>query len=102
MILLERTYSMETAMSLPRYEHFINGALVPPASGDYFGTDNPYTGETWAQIARGNAADVDAAVAAAKAAFEGPWGSLTATRRGQLLRRLADLIIENAPRLAEI
>ena len=89
-------------MSLPRYDHFINGALVPPASGDYFDTDNPYTGETWAQIARGNAADVDAAVAAAKAAFEGPWGSLTATRRGQLLRRLADLIIENAPRLAEI
>ncbi|WP_276809406.1 aldehyde dehydrogenase [Castellaniella defragrans] len=89
-------------MSLPRYDHFINGASVPPASGDYFDTENPYTGEVWAHIARGNAADVDAAVAAAKAAFEGPWGGLTATRRGQLLRRLADLVIEHAPRLAEI
>lgn len=89
-------------MSLPHYDHFINGAGVPPASGDYFDTENPYTGEAWARIARGGAADVDAAVAAAKAAFEGPWGGLTATRRGQLLRRLADLVIENAPRLAEI
>ncbi len=89
-------------MSLPHYDHFINGAGVPPASGDYFDTENPYTGEAWARIARGGAADVDAAVSAAKTAFEGPWGGLTATRRGQLLRRLADLIIENAPRLAEI
>jgi len=89
-------------MSLPHYDHFINGAGVPPASGDYFDTENPYTGEAWARIARGGAADVDAAVAAAKAAFEGPWGGLTATRRGQLLRRLADLVIEHAPRLAEI
>ncbi|MER1968986.1 aldehyde dehydrogenase [Castellaniella sp. GW247-6E4] len=89
-------------MSLPQYDHFINGAYAPPASGDYFDTENPYTGAAWARIARGNAADVDAAVAAAKAAFEGPWGKLTASRRGQLLRRLADLVIENAPRLAEI
>ncbi|MGB3274815.1 MAG: aldehyde dehydrogenase [Castellaniella sp.] len=89
-------------MTQPKYDHFINGASVPPASGDYFDTENPYSGEAWARIARGNAADVNAAVAAAKAAFEGPWGSLTATRRGQLLRRLADLIIEHAPRLADI
>lgn len=89
-------------MSLPHYDHFINGAGAPPASGDYFDTDNPYTGQAWARIARGNAADVAAAVAAARAAFEGPWGGLTATHRGQLLRRLADLVIEHAPRLAEI
>jgi len=89
-------------MSLPQYQHFINGAYVPPATGEYFDTEDPYTGEAWARIARGSAADVDAAVAAAKAAFEGPWGALTPTRRGQLLRRLADLVIEHAPRLAEI
>ncbi|WP_269500202.1 aldehyde dehydrogenase [Castellaniella sp. S9] len=89
-------------MSLPQYQHFINGAYVPPATGEYFDTEDPYTGEAWAHIARGSAADVDAAVAAAKAAFEGPWGALTPTRRGQLLRRLADLVIEHAPRLAEI
>lgn len=90
-------------MSLPKYDHFINGAFAPPASGMYFDTENPYSGEAWAQIARGNEADVNAAVAAASQAFEhGPWSTTTATRRGQLLRRLADLIIENAPRLAEI
>ncbi|WP_345796358.1 aldehyde dehydrogenase [Castellaniella sp. MT123] len=89
-------------MSLPHYDHFINGAYAPPARGDYFDTDNPYTGQAWARIARGDAQDVNAAVLAAKTAFEGPWGGLTATRRGQLLRRLADLIIEQAPRLAEV
>lgn len=89
-------------MSLPQYQHFINGVPVPPANSSHFETENPYTGEAWALIARGDARDVNAAVAAAHAAFEGPWGSLTATRRGQLLRRLADLILENAPHLAEI
>ncbi|MFA7438869.1 aldehyde dehydrogenase [Castellaniella sp.] len=89
-------------MSLPQYDHFINGTPVAPVEGGYFDTENPYTGQIWAQVARGSAADVDAAVAAAHAAFEGPWGGLTATRRGQLLRRLADLIIQHAPRLAEI
>src|SRR5262249_57352405 len=53
------------------YQHFIDGAPTAPASNDYFDTVNPYTGEAWARIAKGNAADVDRAVAAARAAF---WG----------------------------
>jgi acyl-CoA reductase-like NAD-dependent aldehyde dehydrogenase len=85
-----------------RYGHYIDGQEVPPAGGEYFGTDNPYTGETWAQIARGAAADVDAAVAAAKRAGEGEWSQISPSQRGRLLRGLADLVIENAPRLAEI
>jgi len=85
-----------------RYGHYIDGQEVPPASGEHFGTDNPYTGQTWAQIARGNAADVDAAVAAARRAGEGEWSQITASQRGRLLRKFADLVIENAPRLAEI
>ena len=85
-----------------RYGHYIDGQEVPPTSGAYFGTDNPYTGETWAQIARGTAADVDAAVAAAKRAGEGEWSQITPSARGKLLRKFADLVIENAPRLAEI
>ena len=52
------------------YNHFINGAWVEPASGEYFETDNPYTGEVWAKIARGNAADADQAVRAAKVALD--------------------------------
>ena len=84
------------------YGHFIGGQEVQPADGAYFGTDNPYSGETWAMIASGRAADVDAAVASAKAAGEGAWSSLTASARGKLLRRFADLVIDNADRLAKI
>jgi len=85
------------------YNHYINGAWIKPASADYFQSDNPYTGEIWAQIARGNANDVDRAVAAAKSAFEvGSWGDLCPTARGKLLVRLADIVEREAPRLAEI
>ena len=52
------------------YNHYINGAWVEPAGGEYFDTENPYTGEVWAKIARGTAEDADRAVKAAKAAFE--------------------------------
>jgi aldehyde dehydrogenase (NAD+) len=86
-----------------QYGHFIDGVETPPAGGAYFPTENPYSGKAWAEIARGNKADVDKAVAAAKRAFEtGDWPKLTPTGRGKLLRRLADLIVEAAPRLAEI
>src|SRR5438309_11470476 len=94
---------MTSADTLPRYPHYIDGADVAPASGDYLATENPFSGKTWAYIARGNKADADAAVAAAERAFEqGPWPELTASERGRLLWRLGDLIIENAARLAEI
>ena len=81
------------------YDHYISGVWEAPASGTYFETENPYTGEVWAKIARGNAQDVDRAVRAAKAAFEGPWGDLTPTARGKLLVRLAELIERDCERL---
>jgi acyl-CoA reductase-like NAD-dependent aldehyde dehydrogenase len=93
----------DNSKSLPRYDHYIDGASVPPASGDYLPTDNPWTGETWAQVARGNAADAVRAVEAAQRAFEsGAWPSLTPSERGRLLWKLGDLVVEHAPRLAEI
>ena len=89
--------------ALPKYGNYIDGMVVPPASGEYIPTENPYTGQAWALIARGNKADVDAAVAAASRAFSvGEWPALTATQRGKLLRKLADLIVANAEHLAEI
>lgn len=89
--------------ALPRYAHFIEGATVPPAGGRYLDTDNPYTGRAWAQIARGDAADVDAAVESAAHALEsGRWPAMTPTQRGHSLWKLADLITAHAPRLAEI
>lgn len=86
---------------LPRYEHYIDGAAVAPSSREYFPADNPYTGRVWAEVARGNAADVELAVAAASRAFEtGPWPALTPSERGRLLWKLADLVTANAERLA--
>ncbi len=94
---------MSQVEMLPRYELYINGAPTPPIVADYFPTQNPYTGKDWALIARGSAADVDRAVGAARLAFEdGPWPTFSASRRGALLRRVAELIVAHAPRLARI
>ena len=84
------------------YEHYINGAWVKPASGKWFDTVNPYTGETWAKVALGGAEDMARAVAAAKAAFEDAWGAMKPTERGRYLFKLAELIEKNAAHLAEI
>jgi aldehyde dehydrogenase (NAD+) len=82
---------------------YVGGEWVDAGSGDYFESDNPYLGEPWALIPRGTAADADRAVRAAHAAFtSGEWPRLTASRRGALLRRLGDLIIQKSAALAEI
>ncbi len=89
--------------SLPRYGHHIDGQDSPPAGRRWLNTEDPYSGEVWAEIARGDAQDVDLAVTAARRAFEsGAWPALTASERGRLMWRLADLVTEHAPRLAEI
>ena len=85
-----------------KYQMLIGGAAADPASGEWFESVNPYTATPWALVPRGTKADVDCAVAAAKAAFYGDWRRITATARGALLRRLGDLIALEAPRLAEI
>jgi aldehyde dehydrogenase (NAD+) len=64
--------------------------------------ENPSTGQSMGEIARGTAAHVDEAVAAARAALDGDWGRLTAAERGRLLTRLGALVREHADRLAEI
>ena len=68
-----------------------------------FETYDPFTGKPWALIPADGPAEVDAAVAAAKAAFRSKdWGGLTATARGKLLVRLAEVIAGNADRIAAI
>ena len=92
-----------TDADLTRYQMHIGGEWVDAADGGSFESMNPYTGQAWATIPRGRAADAERAVAAAKKAFEtGPWPKMTATARGHLLRRLGDLITENAEHLARI
>ncbi|MDQ1047483.1 aldehyde dehydrogenase [Streptomyces sp. V4I2] len=94
---------MSELTGLTTLRHFIGGAWVEPASGEYFESANPATREVLYRAARGNAADIDQAVAAARKAFEDPrWRDLSQTRRGHLLRRLGDLIAANAEDLARM
>ncbi len=86
---------------MKQYDLYINGGWVKPAAGQWFDSVNPYTGEVWAKVAQANAADVDKAVAAAKAAFE-PWSAVKASARGRILMKLADLVEVEAERLGEI
>ncbi len=73
------------------------------ASGKTFPTINPATGEEICQVAEADAADVDRAVKAARAAFEhGPWRKMSAAERGRLLNKLADLIEKHADELARL
>lgn len=86
-----------------RYQLYIDGAGIDPASGEWFESDDPYTAQAWALIPKGNAEDVERAVQAAHRAFTtGPWPAMTASDRGLLLHRLGDAVAREAKRLAEI
>jgi aldehyde dehydrogenase (NAD+) len=97
-------------MTAPATEHdvhvsatkiLINNRWVDSASGKTFSVLNPSTGEEICQVAEADSADVDKAVHAARAAFEhGPWRKATASSRGSLLNRLADLIEKHTDELA--
>jgi aldehyde dehydrogenase (NAD+) len=85
------------------YDLFIDGQTCKPAGGEYFESFDPYTGRPWARVAKGGALDVERAVQAAHQAFKSnAWRGLTASARGSLLRKLADLIALNAERLGAI
>ena len=87
---------------MKNYMHFINGQFSEPSTGQYFDTENPYTGEIWARVARGNSDDVERAVKAAHNAFNGDWSNMTATNRGKLLVNLASIIERECVRLGEL
>jgi aminomuconate-semialdehyde/2-hydroxymuconate-6-semialdehyde dehydrogenase len=72
--------------------NFINGDYVPARSGRWFDKRSPLTGALIARVAEASEADVDAAVKAARAALDGPWGKITPDERGDLLYALANEI----------
>lgn len=80
----------------------INNEWVESVSKKKFATINPATGEVICEVAEADAADVDKAVQAARKAFNGEWRQISATARGNLLYRLADLIEENLDELARL
>lgn len=79
----------------------IGGKAVAPASGEYFDSEDPYTGEVWARVARGTARDIELAVAAAQRAFP-VWSGMRPADRARLMHRMADLVTANADRLARL
>lgn len=88
---------------LEKYKMHIGDAWVESCSGDWFESDNPFTGRPWALIPRGNRDDADRAVQAAHTAFSsGEWPKLSASQRGALMRKLGDLLVTHAQDLAHI
>ena len=84
----------------PRYGLFIGGEFVPPAGDQYFATLNPATEEPLAEVAQAGTQDVDRAVAAARQAYEGPWGATPGRDRAKYLYRIARVIQERAREFA--
>ncbi|MFA7437913.1 aldehyde dehydrogenase family protein [Castellaniella sp.] len=80
----------------------IDGQWRPCASGHVLPVENPSTGQVMGQIARGDAADIDAAIDAARHAFEGPWGRTPAAERGRILMEMSKLVQQRAEALAMI
>jgi aldehyde dehydrogenase (NAD+) len=89
-----------TATHLEEFKLFIDGRSVDALSGKTFESQNPYTGQPWAVIADGGPDDVDVAVGAARAAFDGEWGQKTGFERAAIMRACGDAIAANAERLA--
>ncbi|HVO62119.1 MAG TPA: aldehyde dehydrogenase family protein [Terriglobales bacterium] len=82
---------------------FINNQFVPAASGKTFPTYNPATGEVLAQVAEGDKEDVNRAVKAARNAFESAaWSDMSASQRGRLIWKLADLVEAHTEEFAQL
>lgn len=82
---------------------YINGQFVESTSQKTFTTPNPATGEVLAEVYEAGAADIDAAVKAARAAFDGgSWSKMSAAERSRLMNKLADLMEENKENLAQL
>ncbi len=80
--------------------HFIANERVAPLDGQTLPVIDPCDGQPFAVIARGGARDVDAAVRAARAAFEGAWGALSALERGRLMMKLSQALLDHGEELA--
>ena len=86
-----------------RLAMLIDGQWLPASDGGSFDSRDPATGAVWATVPEATAEDVDRAVQAAhRAMYDGPWARMTATQRGQCLRRLGDLMANASETLGQI
>ena len=81
---------------------FIGGRWLAAQDGQTIPVVSPADGETFDQIPRGAAHEIDQAVAAARAALEGPWGRLSATERGRILMKIGEAVLAHEEELAQI
>jgi aldehyde dehydrogenase (NAD+) len=95
------TSALTTHDGKPVYGHLIANRWVT-GGGEPLPALAPATGTQYAWLANGGADDIDAAIAAARAAVDGEWGRLTATERGRLMLKFATLVLTHAERLAWI
>lgn len=86
----------------PHFQLYINGQWTEGSAAQTMQSINPANGESWASFACASQDDVEHAVTAARQALDGEWRDMTATKRGKLIFRLADLIEANAQKLGEI
>lgn len=87
---------------MTRFDLFIDGRFVAPASGRYFPTEDPYLGETWAEVADAGDEDVELAVDAAARAFRESWRRTSGGERARSMRRLGDLVLRDQEELARM
>jgi phenylacetaldehyde dehydrogenase len=80
----------------------IDGKWVMAKSGKTFDVHDPATEQKLASVAEGDAADIDAAVKAARRALEGPWGKMSPSARGRMIHKIGDLILEHLDELAQL
>ena len=91
-----------TTTAVMRKQLFINGEWRAAAAGKTIEVVNPATEEVIAEVASAEASDVDAAVAAARAAFDGPWAKLSARERGKLVWKIGERLMEKADEIAHL
>jgi aldehyde dehydrogenase (NAD+) len=91
---------MTASATRTRNDILIGGDWTPPATRETIAVINPSDGQTIGAIARGGAADIDAAVKAARAAIDGAWGKLSGVERGRLLMKLSRAVAEHHDELS--
>ena len=91
-----------TSTTLIRRRLFINGEWRDSAGGRTIDVINPATEDVIAEVASAEQADVDAAVAAARAALDGPWATVSARDRGRLLWKIGEKLLERADEIARL
>src|SRR5438552_9827131 len=91
-----------TTTAVMHKQLFINNTWRDATGAKTIEVVNPATEEVIAEVASAEKADVDAAVAAARAAFDGPWGKLSARERGKLIWKIGERLMEKADEIARL